>query len=130
VILLDTHIVLWLTSQPELLSSSTLSALQIARERGTIPAISAITLLEIALLAFKGRIHIRMSADSLLEQVEKHFLVKPITGHICAETMRLPASYPRDPIDRVIGATALVEGLTLITADAAIHASDAVPVIW
>ena len=41
-----------------------------------------------------------------------------------------PADFPRDPADRIIGATALVEGLTLITADRDILASKAVPSVW
>jgi len=36
----------------------------------------------------------------------------------------------KDPADRIIGATALVEGLTLITADRAIRRSRAVRTIW
>jgi PIN domain nuclease of toxin-antitoxin system len=31
--------------------------------------------------------------------------------------MSFPTAYPKDPADRIIGATALVEGLSLITAD-------------
>jgi PIN domain nuclease of toxin-antitoxin system len=44
--------------------------------------------------------------------------------------MRLPDEYPRDPMDRMIGATAIVEGLALITADAAIRKSKAVATLW
>jgi PIN domain nuclease of toxin-antitoxin system len=53
-----------------------------------------------------------------------------MNGRICIRAYDLPASYPNDPVDRIIGATALVEGLTLITADAAIRKSRAVPTIW
>jgi PIN domain nuclease of toxin-antitoxin system len=42
----------------------------------------------------------------------------------------LPPSYPNDPADRVIGATALIEDLPLITADKEIRRSRAVPTIW
>ena len=42
----------------------------------------------------------------------------------------LPPSYPKDPADRVIGATALIEDLSLITADKDIRKSRAVPTIW
>jgi PIN domain nuclease of toxin-antitoxin system len=44
--------------------------------------------------------------------------------------MVLPASYPEDPADRIIGATALVEGLPLLTADREIRRSKAVQTIW
>ena len=48
-------------------------------------------------------------------------------GRACARA--LPATYPKDPADRV-GATALVEGLSLITADREIRRSRAVRTIW
>jgi PIN domain nuclease of toxin-antitoxin system len=46
------------------------------------------------------------------------------------QALALPASYPKDPSDRIIGATALVEGLSLLTADREIRKSRAVPTIW
>ena len=82
------------------------------------------------MLAAKGRIDVRTSAESFLDEIENQFVVKPITGRICAETMRLPDAYPKDSMDRLIGATAIVEGLTLITADAAIQRSNAVATVW
>jgi PIN domain nuclease of toxin-antitoxin system len=130
VILLDTHVLLWLALNPEKLSRNAVSAIRNGRgDRGGL-AISGITLYEIALLAAKGRVNLRTSAESFLDEVEAQFVVKPITGRICAETMRLPAAYPKDPMDRLIGATAIVEGLTLITADAAIQSSKAVSTLW
>ena len=129
-ILLDTHVVIWLASRSEKLSRKAVSAIQNARDQRGGLAISAATLYEIALFSAKGRIDLRTSAESFLDEVEAQFVVKPITGRICAETMRLPVAYPRDPMDRLIGATAVVEGLTLITADAAIRNSKAVPTIW
>jgi PIN domain nuclease of toxin-antitoxin system len=43
--------------------------------------------------------------------------------------MELPESYPKDPMDRIIGATSMVEDLPLITADGAIRACKAVHAI-
>jgi PIN domain nuclease of toxin-antitoxin system len=44
--------------------------------------------------------------------------------------MGFPTAYPKDQADRIIGATALVEGLSLITADRQIHRSRVVKTIW
>jgi PIN domain nuclease of toxin-antitoxin system len=44
--------------------------------------------------------------------------------------MGFPATFPKDPADRMIVATALVEGLSLITADREISRSKLVPTIW
>jgi PIN domain nuclease of toxin-antitoxin system len=63
--------------------------------------------------------------------VEQDFTVLPITAAIvAAATTRLPASYPRDPADRIIGATALVHGATLITAEQRIPKAKAVQTLW
>ena len=130
VILLDTHVVLWLTTDPAKLSSKGKSAIEEARKNGDGLAISDITLLELATLASKGRIHLGISLESFLQEVEARFVVLPISGRACARAMGLPTAYPRDPADRIIGATALVEGLALITADREILRSKVVRTIW
>jgi PIN domain nuclease of toxin-antitoxin system len=130
VILVDTHIVIWIADRPEKLSSSAHAAIEHARGRGEGVAISGITLFELAMAITRGRIEVRMSLDSFLEAVEANFIVKPITGRIAAHAMQLPESYPKDPMDRIIGATSVVEGLPLITADTAIRRSDIVQSIW
>jgi PIN domain nuclease of toxin-antitoxin system len=130
VILLDTHVVLWLTTDPAKLSGKARSAIEDARKNGDGLAISDITLLELATLASKGRIHLSISLESFLREVEARFVVVPISGRACARAMGLPTAYPKDPADRIIGATALVEGLSLITADREILRSKVVNTIW
>jgi PIN domain nuclease of toxin-antitoxin system len=129
-ILLDTHVVLWLTTAPTNLSGKAKSAIEEARKNGDGLAISDITLLELATLATKGRIQVGISLESFLREIEARFVVLPISGRACARAMGLPTGYPKDPADRVIGATALVEGLPLITADREIHRSRVVHTIW
>jgi len=130
VILLDTHAVLWLTTDPAKLSGKAKSAIEDARKSGDGLAISDITLLELATLASKGRIHLSISLESFLQEVEARFVVLPISGRACARAMGLPTAYPKDPADRIIGATALVEGLSLITTDREIHRSKVVNAVW
>ena len=129
-ILLDTHIVLWLAFEPGNLSRDAQSAIQQERDTGGGLRISSVTLLELAILASKGRYQHTMAMEFFLEEVEAMFQVLPITARGCARVLQLPADYPRDPADRIIGATALVEGMQLVTADAAIRKSKAVPTIW
>jgi PIN domain nuclease of toxin-antitoxin system len=128
--LLDTYVVLWLTADPDKLSGKAKTAIQDARTNGDGLAISDITLLELATLASKGRIRLNISLETFLREVEARFVVLPITGRACARAQELPAAYPKDPADRIIGATALVEGLTLITADREIRRSKALRTIW
>jgi PIN domain nuclease of toxin-antitoxin system len=130
VILLDTHVVLWLTSDPARLSGKARTAIEISRKNGDGLAICDITFLELATLAGKGRIHLGISLESFFQEVEARFVVFPITGRACARAMSFPTAYPKDPADRIIGATALVEGLSLITADREIRRSKLVRTIW
>jgi len=130
VILLDTHVVIWLALEPGRISKRARAAIQETRQRGEGLAVSDITLLEIATIENKGRIKLNASLEAFLAEIEARFIVLPITGRICASALALPAAYPRDPADRVIGATALVEGFPLITADDGIRRSKALKTIW
>ncbi len=129
-ILVDTHVVVWLAFDPARLSKRARVAIDEARRNGEGLAISDITLLELAVLFRKGRVRLTISLQSFLQEVEKRFVVLPISGRACVHAMQLPESYPRDPADRVIGATAQVEGLSLITADHQIRAAKVVRTIW
>ncbi|HLW81726.1 MAG TPA: type II toxin-antitoxin system VapC family toxin [Candidatus Acidoferrales bacterium] len=130
VILLDTHVVAWLAFEPARISAKARAAIDDARKSGDGLAICDITLFELAALARKGRIRLGISIQSFLEEIEARFVVLPMSGRTCARAVELPAAYPRDPADRVIGATALVEGLPLITADRNIRRSKIVRTVW
>ena len=129
-LLLDTHVVIWLALEPAKLSKRARSAIEHTRQGAEGLAVSDITLLEIATIENKGRIKLSTSLEAFLAEIEARFIVMPMTGRICAGALALPATYPKDPADRVIGATALVEGLALVTADAGIRRSKALNTIW
>jgi len=128
--MLDTHVVVWLGLDPARISKNARTAIDQARQNASGLAISDMTLLELTRISNLGRIDFRASLESFLLEVERKFVVLPMTGRICMRALALPASYPKDPSDRVIGATALVEGLSLLTADREIRRSRAVPTIW
>jgi len=129
-LLLDTNVILWLISDPARLSKTATDAIEEVRQNGGVLAISGITLLELATLFSKGRITITGSLDSVLREIESHFTVLPITARACARIPTLPANYPTDPADRIIGATALVENLTVVTADRDIRRFRGLRTIW
>ena len=93
-------------------------------------AISGVTLMEIAQLSHRKRIEFPAGLESFLKEVERRFTVLPITGNIAMQAFELPAKFPKDPVDRLIAATSLIEDIPLITADREIRKSGAVPTIW
>jgi len=78
----------------------------------------------------KKKFDLVISPESFLAEVERRFVVLPVTANIALQAFELPSTFPKDPADRIIGATSLVEDIPLLTADAAIRKSHAVPTIW
>ena len=129
-ILLDTHIVIWLAQDYQRISPKSQAAILDERKKERGLAVSCITLVEIARLAAHGRIRLTPDVETFLADVERNLVVLPITGNIAMQAFELPESYPNDPVDRIIGATALIEDIPLVTADSQIRKSRAVPVLW
>ncbi len=128
-ILLDTHVAVWLASDPGKLSLKARAAIREAIGTGGT-AISAITLWELAWLMTNGRLDISGTAEAFVEEIAARTAVRPITPKIAELANQFPSSYPGDPCDRLIGATALAEGMALVTKDRNIRNSRQVKTIW
>lgn len=128
-ILLDTHVLVWSNTDSKQLSRDARRLMEKAR-RGDGLAISAISLWELSLLLSRGRIRSYGSLDSSIRTLCEGVTVKPITVEIAALATQFPDDYPRDPVDRIIGATARAEGLTLVTRDENIRRSPLLKTMW
>ena len=128
-ILLDTHILIWLKVEPSKLSARASEAIQAARQNDGL-AISAITLWEVAWIATHGRLDFVGTVDALLERFSLGISICPITMKIAVLANQLPLTFPSDPSDRLIGATAMAEGIALVTKDRSIRDCKQIKTIW
>ena len=127
-LLLDTHIVIRLTAQPERLSRRQRQAIERETENGNHLAISDISLLEIAALTSPGS-RLALSTRMIFEALDRPDLrIIPVTFEIAEDVGTLGKAL-RDPYDRAIVATARVHNLQLVTSDQAIIESNLVRTI-
>ena len=114
-LLLDTHVWIWSVGSPDRLSTKARAALS---KFGDTVALSPVSVWEALLLAEKGRVDL---APDPWWWIRRALATKPIrefplTHEIAlrSRSVRLPHD---DPADRFLAATAMVHGLTLVTAD-------------
>ena len=130
-ILLDTHVLVWMVADEDRLSRHAKSAIQRARLSDGL-GIADVTIWELAFLIARGALR----THSTIENTVRNFvtrsgvIVKPITAEIAVLATQFPEDYPKDPIDRLIGATARAEGIALITRDERIRSSPLLRTIW
>lgn len=127
--LIDTHILLWWLAGDRRLSRGQRRVISQASEEYPL-GLSDISLWEIATLQELGRIELDRPLREWLEQASAPPLVRRvgISPAVAAEVAALPATFHRDPADRIIVSTARVLGAKLVTSDRAIIDSKLVPV--
>jgi PIN domain nuclease of toxin-antitoxin system len=129
VILLDTHVLVWLTGEPEKLSKQAAAAIRRAHRAGGI-AISAITLWELAWLVSHNRLQVTGTVEAYLEEVSSRVAVRAITPKVPSWPTSFLPNYSSDPCDRLIGATALAEAMVLVNKDAKIRDCKHLQTLW
>lgn len=128
-ILLDTHVLIWMSSDPVRLSAKARQRILEARRDSGL-AVASITLWELAWLAENRRVLYSGSVESFVRETISRVAVKSMSPEVVALAAHLPDNYPKDPSDRLIGSTAIVEGMPLVTADEKIRNSAIVECIW
>jgi PIN domain nuclease of toxin-antitoxin system len=130
-ILLDTHVWVWLAAEPKKLSRAAAAAIRRATLSGGI-SVASVSLWELAMLFSLGRLRTAGTIESGVRSVmdETGVIVHEITAEIAALATAFPNDYPQDPADRLIGATARSLSLPLITRDQRVLDSKLIKAIW
>ena len=118
-VLLDTHVVLWWSAEPDRVSQRARSALEGADQL----AVAAISWVELAWMGRNGRVVVSVQVRSWLDRLAAQMRTLAITPAIADTAIGLPSSFPNDPADRLICATAMEHDLPLVTKDRAIRES-------
>ncbi len=120
-LLLDTHVWIWLVRGEDRIPRTVLEPIFAAAGARSL-YLSVLSPWEIGLLDAKRRITLNQRClDWLHAAIERSgVLTLPLTLEIAVESHQLPGRLHNDPVDRILVATARLEGLTLVTRDRAI----------
>jgi PIN domain nuclease of toxin-antitoxin system len=80
-------------------------------------AVAAVSWFELAWLVQRNRITVALPARAWLARLASQIRTIDATPAIAVTAAELPRSFPQDPSDRVIYATAIEHGLQLVTGD-------------
>ncbi|MBC7367880.1 MAG: type II toxin-antitoxin system VapC family toxin [Undibacterium sp.] len=123
----DTHAWIWAANNDPQLSRRARQLLLTTEPESH--AVADISLWETAMLATRGRITLNGSLERWFERAIATVTVLPITKGIAIHSVATTWAH-QDPADRLIAATALEHGLTLVSKDAVITKWSGVKVLW
>lgn len=120
--LLDTHVWLWLLTEPERLRAEVVERLADSRARVVLSAVSG---WEIAIRFSLGHLPLPERPATYVPERMRHSGVEGLAiEHVHALRVAELPPHHRDPFDRLLIAQAQVERLTLVTADEAFDPYD------
>lgn len=109
--LLDTHVFLWVLSNPDRLNAKAVKAVQDPNHRVFVSAVSAV---EISIKSSIGKLKV---PDNLRSEIRSRGLLELPLQYQHGERLSQLPMHHGDPFDRMLIAQAMVEGLTLVTHD-------------
>jgi PIN domain nuclease of toxin-antitoxin system len=130
-IVADTHVIIWDALKPEMLSSKAKKAIREANRLDGI-IFCEISLWEIAMLMKKGRLSVDGSYQEFIRLVSdsNNYIFKGISPKIAELSSHLFSTTNKDPADRIISATAIIEKANLVTSDKILRRSKKIQTIW
>ncbi|MEA5626068.1 type II toxin-antitoxin system VapC family toxin [Nostoc sp. UHCC 0251] len=130
-ILLDTHVWLWLLHEPSQLSSRAQAAIDSEEPQSGL-LVSAISVWEIAIKFSIGKLTLPLAIDEWYALARTHsgIVIEPLNPLDAIASTQLPDNFHKDPADRIIVAIARRYGIPLVTCDAKILNYPHVQTIW
>jgi PIN domain nuclease of toxin-antitoxin system len=130
-ILLDTHIWLWLLHEPSQLSSQARALIDVEEPQNGI-LVSAISVWEIAVKNSLGKLSLPLPIDEWYElaQTQSGIVIEPLNPLDAIASTQLPGSFHKDPADRILVAVARRYKIPLVTCDAKILNYPHVHAVW
>ncbi|MBM4351893.1 MAG: type II toxin-antitoxin system VapC family toxin, partial [Deltaproteobacteria bacterium] len=117
-IVADTHVIIWDALRPDVLSRKAKSAILRANSEDGI-IFCEISLWEIAMLMKRGRIHVAVGFLEFVNLVREsnRYIFQGISPEIAELSSHLSLGRNKDPADKIIAATSIIQNARLITAD-------------
>ena len=130
-IVVDTHVIIWDALKPKLLSPRAKNAIREANRLDGI-IFCEISLWEIAMLMQKRRLSVDVNYQAFIRLVSdsNNYIFKGISPQIAELSTDLFSTTNKDPADRIISATAIVEKADLVTSDKILRQSKKIHTIW
>jgi PIN domain nuclease of toxin-antitoxin system len=131
VTVLDTHAWVWLVADPKRLSARARRHVDREMPHGPL-LVSSISVWEVAMLAGRERLVLTIGVKDWVAHCEglPFLSFVPVTNRIALQSVDLPGFPSADPADRIIAATALGLGATVVTADQRIRSYARLRAIW
>jgi len=129
-IVADTHVIIWDALRPDVLSRKAKSAILRANSEDGI-IFCEISLWEIAMLMKRGRIHVAVGFLEFVNLVREsnRYIFQGISPEIAELSSHLSLGRNKDPADKIIAATSIIQNARLITADEDLRRSTRVKTI-
>ena len=130
-IVADTQVIIWDALKPELLSTRAKKAIREANRLDGI-IFCEISLWEIAMLMKKRRLSVDVNYQEFIRLVSdsNNYIFKGISPQIAELSTHLFSDTNKDTVDRIIGATAIIEKAHLVTSDKILRRSKKIHTIW
>ena len=129
--MLDTCAIVWDAIEPNQLSDKAKKAINRADEFNAL-IISDISVWEVSMLIKRNRLSIESTPSHFLNLYlqTRNISVIQISPEIAELSVNFDESINKDPADRIISATSIIQNAQLVTADKNLIASEMIETVW